>query len=92
MILNCGAKRHHYSMFNVGRSMFDVHLLNQPAFSGIQGPVLGASKVRLHRARTRLKQGLDDGCDFYHNEEGTLACDRKPILIESKKMKGNQGT
>ena len=20
----CGAKRHHYSMFNVGRSMFDV--------------------------------------------------------------------
>ena len=29
MKLNCGAKRHHYSMFNVGRSMFDVHLLNQ---------------------------------------------------------------
>jgi len=26
MKLNCGAKRHHYSMFNVGRSMFDVHL------------------------------------------------------------------
>jgi len=42
-------------------------------------------KVRLHRARARLKQELDDGCDFYHNEEGTLACDRKPILIESNK-------
>ena len=42
-------------------------------------------KVRLHRARARLKQELDDGCDFYHTEEGTLACDRKPILIESKK-------
>jgi hypothetical protein len=24
--LNCGVKRHHYSMFNVGRSMFDVQL------------------------------------------------------------------
>ena len=24
MKLNCGAERHHYSMFNVGRSMFDV--------------------------------------------------------------------
>jgi hypothetical protein len=23
--LNYGAKRHHYSMFNVGRSMLDVH-------------------------------------------------------------------
>ena len=42
-------------------------------------------KVRLHRARAALKNELDDGCDFYHNEEGTLACDRKPILIESKK-------
>jgi len=42
-------------------------------------------KVRLHRARARLKQELDDGCDFYHNDEGTLACDRKPVFIESKK-------
>jgi RNA polymerase sigma-70 factor (ECF subfamily) len=42
-------------------------------------------KVRLHRARAALKNELDNGCDFYHNEEGTLACDRKPILIESKK-------
>ena len=42
-------------------------------------------KMRLHRARASLKNELDNGCDFYHNEEGTLACDRKPILIESKK-------
>jgi hypothetical protein len=27
MKLNYGAKRHHYSMFNVGRSMFDVLFL-----------------------------------------------------------------
>jgi hypothetical protein len=26
MKLNCEAERHHYSVFNVGRSMFDVHL------------------------------------------------------------------
>ena len=42
-------------------------------------------KVRLHRARASLKKELDDGCDFYHNEAGTLACDRKPVYIESKK-------
>ena len=42
-------------------------------------------KVRLHRARARMKQELDDGCDFYHTEEGTFACDRKPIRIEAKK-------
>jgi len=42
-------------------------------------------KVRLHRARARLKQELDNGCEFYQNDDGTLACDRKPILIESRK-------
>jgi RNA polymerase sigma-70 factor (ECF subfamily) len=42
-------------------------------------------KVRLHRARASLKKVLDDGCDFYQNEAGTLACDRKPVFIESKK-------
>jgi len=41
-------------------------------------------KIRLHRARNGLKQELDDGCDFYRNEEGTLACDRKPVLIEPR--------
>ena len=42
-------------------------------------------KVRLHRARARLKQELDNGCEFYQNDDGALACDRKPILIESRK-------
>jgi RNA polymerase sigma-70 factor (ECF subfamily) len=42
-------------------------------------------KVRLHRARASLKKVLDDGCDFYQNEAGTLACDRRPDIIESKK-------
>ena len=36
-------------------------------------------KVRLHRARARLKKELDGGCSFYHSEQGTLACDRKPV-------------
>ena len=38
-------------------------------------------KIRLHRARARLKKELDGGCSFYHSEQGTLACDRKPVGI-----------
>lgn len=34
-------------------------------------------KIRLHRARTRLKAEFEVGCDFYHDEDGKLACDRK---------------
>jgi RNA polymerase sigma-70 factor (ECF subfamily) len=38
---------------------------------------LDAVKIRLHRARARLKAEFEAGCDFYHDEAGGLACDRK---------------
>jgi RNA polymerase sigma-70 factor, ECF subfamily len=38
-------------------------------------------KIRLHRARRSLKESLDEGCDFYHNEQNVLACDRKSSQI-----------
>jgi len=34
-------------------------------------------KVRLHRARTRLKESLKGNCDFYLDERSEIACDRK---------------
>jgi hypothetical protein len=34
------------------------------------------AKIRIYRARVGLKKELDNGCDFYQNEQGTLACDR----------------
>lgn len=34
-------------------------------------------KIRLHRARARLKQEFASGCEFYKDENNTLACDRK---------------
>ena len=41
-------------------------------------------KIRLHRARTKLKAALKNGCDFYYNEQNTLACDRKQVPILPK--------
>jgi len=38
---------------------------------------LDTAKIRLHRARTRLKKRLEEGCDFYHDDRSELACDRK---------------
>jgi RNA polymerase sigma-70 factor (ECF subfamily) len=43
----------------------------------ILGISLEAAKIRLHRARVRLKAELEAGCDFYHDENSNLACDRK---------------
>lgn len=44
-------------------------------------------KMRLHRARAKLKTALNDGCDFYHSEQNILACDRKPSQIMPKPPK-----
>jgi len=50
----------------------------------ILGISLDNVKIRLHRARARLKKALQDGCDFYHTEGNTLACDRKQVHILPK--------
>jgi RNA polymerase sigma-70 factor (ECF subfamily) len=41
-------------------------------------------KVRLHRARAKLREALYSGCDFYHNEQDILACDRMKTQILPK--------
>lgn len=34
-------------------------------------------KIRLHRARARLKKEFEEGCDFYRDERNVFSCDRK---------------
>ena len=40
---------------------------------------LDTVKIRLHRARARLKAELEHGCDLHHDGESGLACDEKAI-------------
>ena len=51
--------------------------LKNQEIADILGISLGTAKIRLHRARIRLKAEFEAGCDFYHDEDGKLACDRK---------------
>ncbi len=48
--------------------------------------VLGISletvKIRLHRARTRLRKELESKCNFYHDDRNELACDRKTTSLK----------
>ena len=62
----------------------DLEGLANKEIAEILGITLDNVKIRLHRARARLKKALQDGCDFYYNEENTLACDRKQIQILPK--------
>lgn len=51
--------------------------------------VLGASldtvKIRLHRARAKLKKELETNCSFYRDERNELACDLKSAWKEFRK-------
>ena len=44
-------------------------------------------KVRLHRARAKLKLVLNEACEFYYTGQNTLACDRKQVQILPKAPK-----
>ena len=48
---------------------------------------LDTVKIRLHRAKARLKKDLDDGCTFYYGAQDILACDRKQSQILPKTPK-----
>jgi RNA polymerase sigma-70 factor (ECF subfamily) len=39
---------------------------------------VATAKIRIHRGRTRLREALRRSCDFYHDGNNSLRCDRKP--------------
>ena len=41
------------------------------------GVTLDTVKIRLHRARARLRKDLGDGCDFYRDDRNEFACEPK---------------
>jgi RNA polymerase sigma-70 factor (ECF subfamily) len=43
----------------------------------IAGCSLATAKIRIHRARRRLKEALNQQCTFYRDEEDVFRCDRK---------------
>jgi RNA polymerase sigma-70 factor (ECF subfamily) len=38
---------------------------------------LATAKIRIHRARARLRQALEDQCDFYRDQDDVFRCDQK---------------
>jgi RNA polymerase sigma-70 factor (ECF subfamily) len=43
----------------------------------IAGCSLATAKIRIHRARRRLKEALDQECRFYRDADNVFRCDRK---------------
>ncbi len=54
--------------------LHDVHELTALEISQLLHEPLTAIKIRLRRARLKLKAALEAGCEFSHDESSTLTC------------------
>ena len=58
--------------------LHDLHGLTSVEVARLLKCTPGSAKIRLHRARGRLRAALQAGCDLSHDERGVLVCGRKP--------------
>ena len=57
--------------------LHDLEGLTAAKVAEIAGCSVATAKIRIHRARKRLKQALDQECKFYRDEDNVFRCDRK---------------
>ena len=63
----------------------DLEEFKNHEIADILGISLDRVKIRLHRARAKLRKQLQARCSFYRDEQNELACDLKSSLIEFRK-------
>jgi RNA polymerase sigma-70 factor (ECF subfamily) len=57
--------------------LHDLEGFKNREIAEILGCSLAATKVRVHRARQRLRDVLGENCEFYRSEDDVLQCGRK---------------
>jgi RNA polymerase sigma-70 factor (ECF subfamily) len=55
--------------------LHDLEGLTNPEIAEMLGLSLATVKIRLHRARKRLRAALDEGCSFSEDERGVKVCE-----------------
>ncbi len=78
-------------VLNSSTAAFAEGLTNQEIAQALQLTV-DTVKIRLHRARTRLKNELGTGCNFYRDERNELACDPKPHVVFLHRRRPSTGS
>jgi RNA polymerase sigma-70 factor, ECF subfamily len=58
--------------------LYDIMTLSHQEIADVLGIEVGAVKVRLHRARRKLRALLEGSCTFERDERDVLVCEPKP--------------
>ena len=64
--------------YRIAILLHDVHGLSNPEIADLLGCSLATAKIRVHRARGRLRETLATACNFEIDERGVLVCDPVP--------------
>ena len=54
--------------------LHDMEGFTNGEIAQVVGCSLSAAKMRLHRARERLRRMMDERCDIFHDERNVLSC------------------
>jgi RNA polymerase sigma-70 factor (ECF subfamily) len=68
--------------YRVVITLSELEGLTNSEIAEILQVTLDTVKIRLHRARAKLKAELETQCSFYHDERNELACDRKTTPLK----------
>jgi len=63
--------------YRVVMVLSEIEGFKDAEIAAILGVSPGTVKIRLHRAREKLREDLKEGCSFQRDEDMGLACDRK---------------
>lgn len=61
--------------YRIAILLHDAHGLSNPEISELLACSLATAKIRVHRARARLRETLATACTFEIDERGVLVCD-----------------
>lgn len=64
--------------YRVAILLHDAHGLSNPEIAELLGCSLATAKIRVHRARARLRETLATACTFEIDDRGVLVCDPVP--------------
>jgi RNA polymerase sigma-70 factor (ECF subfamily) len=64
--------------YRIAILLHDGQGLSNPEIAQLLGCSLATAKIRVHRARARLRETLDAACSFEIDERGVLVCDPEP--------------